>query len=473
MQEINDIVRQLTATLTKAGFTLPQLTQTPAAAAAQPLQPLAQGRGVPVPVPVDIQPVPVPVVQAPPKAVPAPVHMATLAPPAPSTEMELEKTAAAVDGVEKAEGFKCFDVSATGRPMSADTVSVALPTLERYSLVLAIDFLQFVLKAMQAKLPDDEIVGYLSAKVVNMTPTQLQFMLTVIGREQQVPPELYDAVVANVHQFLLDQALACKNQDAFALMLKPRLSASGLTRDQMRNIFKAARKTLADRGLWKTEIGGAFQQQAEALSDARVEKAENPERGEALKQLKMDNAANAKAPMVQIARRIARELAAHGPISIDDVTLAMARDMKVATGEGDGAHNWKGKVFAGAEWIAVGSVASRIPEAHKRPVKLWALKTWLNQNTLNGSASSAYNLAKIFSDFKRAHPGMKLDHCNWYLGDEQMSTDVRNSIVSAGMKLYEIPVAFMAGGVGAVLLAPDYARTVPVAPVTSAAAQSE
>ena len=106
-------------------------------------------------------------------------------------------------------------------------------------------------------------------------------------------------------------------------------------------------------------------------------------------------------------------------------------------------------------------------------MKLWALKTWLNQNTLNGSASSAYNLAKIFSDFKRAHPGMKLDHCNWYLGDEQMSTDVRNSIVSAGMKLYEIPVAFMAGGVGAVLLAPDYARTVPVAPVTPATAPSK
>ena len=68
MQEINDIVRQLTASLAKAGFTLPQLAPTPAVNAAQPLPPLAPGRGVPVP--MTITPAPMPVVQAPPKAVP-------------------------------------------------------------------------------------------------------------------------------------------------------------------------------------------------------------------------------------------------------------------------------------------------------------------------------------------------------------------------------------------------------------------
>lgn len=273
-----------------------------------------------------------------------------------------------------------------------------------------------------------------------------------------VPEIVIDSLVNSVITDMENRAITSKGQDAFALMAKNRWH---ITRDDGRRLYKALRQTLAAVGQWPVDVGGKLQQQAEGLTDDRVARRQDPEKGQAQKQLKRDSAANSNGSWVQIARRIARELAQNGPISVDDVTEAMSRTHKVAPGEGDGPHNWKGSIFTTSEWVTVGTIPSRLPEAHGRTVTLWALKTWLTANTLNGRGDikSAFDLVKLFNEFKRAHPAMGLERCNWYIGDERLASDVRDSMASGGNKLYGIPVCFIPGAVGAVILPPDYAQT--------------
>ena len=273
--------------------------------------------------------------------------------------------------------------------------------------------------------------------------------------EHRVTAE-FNQMVTWVNADMEAEAIKAGNQDSFAHKAAAQWR---VTRDQGRQLYKALRATLADAERWPQPVGGTFAQQAEAMADAKIAQRQNPEKGQAQKQLKMDSAANQHGSWVQIGRRTARDLAQNGPVSVDDVTEAMSRQYKVAPGEGDKAHNWKGSIFTTAEWVAVGHIASRLPEAHGRPVTLWALKTWLDAHTLNGrgDATSAFNMVKIYNEFKRAHPGMTLERCNWYIGEERLATDIRDSIVSGSNKLYGIPVAFMPGAVGAALLPPDYA----------------
>lgn len=281
---------------------------------------------------------------------------------------------------------------------------------------------------------------------------------------------LTKTLTATVLATMESEALASNNQDFFAAAARSRWNTK---RDDGRKLFKALKERLTKQGRWTHATQSKFAAQAESIADAKVEKkTENADKGVGQKQLGMDSAVNAHGSYVQIARRIAVELAKHGPITIDDVTTAMARDHKVATGEaGEGrSHTWKGSVFASSEWIAVGHMASRIPEAHARPVIQWALKEWLEKNTLNGRGGdvvSAFNLERIFKDFKRVHPGMDMKTCNWYIGEEKLAADIRQSIVMAGLKLYEVPVSLMAGSVGATLLPPNYAQRI-VTPATAA-----
>lgn len=268
----------------------------------------------------------------------------------------------------------------------------------------------------------------------------------------------YDEIVTRCEAWLVDRARTTLQQDLFAAACGAARVA--FTRNEARQLFKAIRGRLVEHGAWPKPVGGKLQQQVEALTDAKIDAKINPAAGQAKKQLGKDLAAMSNGGYVQVARRIARELGKNGPITIDDVTQAMSRELKVAPGEGDKAHVWKGSVFTTSEWAQVGTMASRMKEAHGRPVALWALKTWLSVNTLNGarSTASAYNLVKIFKDFQLAHPRIPVDRCNWYIGDEKLSSDVRQSIIADGMKLYGVPVVFAPGGVGALLLAPNYAQ---------------
>lgn len=65
--------------------------------------------------------------------------------------------------------------------------------------------------------------------------------------------------------------------------------------------------------------------------------------------------------------------------------------------------------------------------------------------------------AKIFAAFILVHPNMDTSKCNWYIGDEHVDATLRATILADQNMLYGIPVTFVPGAVGAILLAPNYA----------------
>ena len=160
--------------------------------------------------------------------------------------------------------------------------------------------------------------------------------------------------------------------------------------------------------------------------------------------------------MVQAARRIGRALAANGPITIDDITESMAELYNVLPATGKRQHSWKGSVFTKSEWVYVGDTPSRQVSAHGRPVGMWALKSWLANNTLNGKNThvSGYVLTRIFGDFKRLHRNLDYRKCNWFIGDEQLAAEIRGSIQSDNNTLYQVPVTFVPGSIGALIQPP-------------------
>ena len=250
-------------------------------------------------------------------------------------------------------------------------------------------------------------------------------------------------------------ALKAKQQDQFAGAMK---ASWFMTREQGRALYKALRTTLGAEGRWPSAPMSKLAQDAEKMAEEKAARRMNPEKGVARKQLKKDNAVADHGELLVVAQRVAAELAVNGPITIDDVTEQMRSQYKVAPSENEEAQNWKGSVFGGAQWIKVGQMPSRLPEAHGRMVSLWALKSWLEENTMNGRSGvkSAFDLSRILSDFRRAHPGQDLKRCNFLIGDQRLSRDCRESIVAAQNKLYEIPVIFVAGGVGAMIMLPNY-----------------
>lgn len=46
--------------------------------------------------------------------------------------------------------------------------------------------------------------------------------------------------------------------------------------------------------------------------------------------------------------------------------------------------------------------------------------------------------------------------CNFYVGDEGLPDDLRHEIISARSHLHGIPVSFVPGAVGAIILPPNY-----------------
>jgi len=198
----------------------------------------------------------------------------------------------------------------------------------------------------------------------------------------------------------------------------------------------------------------ALNEQVAANRQAEVDKKMNGKTGKVEGDFKQDLAADNKSAMLKIAQKTALDLAVNGPITIDDVTEEMAKRYNVAPSRGKRVHQWKGSVFNGSEWVYVGSVPSRITCAHARPVGLWARKSWLGKNSLNGKESSisAFVVSRIYKDFThRTGAPTELDSFQWVIGLDAIHTEVMDAIKRDGMRLYGIPVKLIAGAVGAVL----------------------
>ena len=200
-------------------------------------------------------------------------------------------------------------------------------------------------------------------------------------------------------------------------------------------------------------------EQVQSMRKEQVAKAMDPLKAAAERQHKIDIAGDNKSMLVQAARKIARELGVKGPISIDDVTLEMSKSYNVLPIKGK-RHNWKGSVFTSTEWVFIGDIASRQVSSHGRPVGMWALKSWLQDNTLNGKEThiSSFVVSRLYSDFKRINPRLELKDCNCYIGDERVAAEIRDNIKKSGNRLYEIPVSWIPGAVGALILPPEPAK---------------
>ena len=257
-------------------------------------------------------------------------------------------------------------------------------------------------------------------------------------------------------------AVRAAGQDDFALCLLQldcsMLRGKTVTKSQYLIVYKALRKHLAKAGYWYEDLPKKRAAvKAAKLADAVVDAAESPaaaEEGVARKQLGVDTATGKHEAELQLARRYARELGQNGPISIDDVTTAMSRDYPTTAANGGRTpHMWKGGVFTTDLWTAISTVRSRFKSGNARPVQLWALKTWLEKNPLNGRSGvgSAYNLPAMLHEFKLAQPDLRLDHCVFIIGRDRLASDTYTSIMNAGKKLYGVPVKFVAG-VGAMLV---------------------
>jgi hypothetical protein len=81
---------------------------------------------------------------------------------------------------------------------------------------------------------------------------------------------------------------------------------------------------------------------------------------------------------------------------------------------------------------------------------------------LNGKEThiSSFVVSRLYSDFKRINPRLELKNCNCYIGDERVAAEIRDNIKKSGNRLYEIPVSWIPGAVGALILPPEPAKIV-------------
>jgi len=199
---------------------------------------------------------------------------------------------------------------------------------------------------------------------------------------------------------------------------------------------------------------GALNAQVKQMRTDEAAKEADLAKGKVMGQLGRDAAAGKHAGLVQVGQRIARELAQHGPITIDDVTAAMAADYNVVPKKGKRQHQWKGSVFPRSEWICVGDQPSRQQSAHARPVKMWALRSWLKNNTLNGrpKCQSAFDMHKLYRDFKRKNPKAVDAECVWFVGEDELSPVIKGNIAAGSNSLYGIRVSYMPNTIGAIIV---------------------
>lgn len=212
-----------------------------------------------------------------------------------------------------------------------------------------------------------------------------------------------------------------------------------------------------DRTVMAAKPVPQLNEQVQQLREAGIAKEMDAAKGLAEGQRKIDLAGDKQQMLVQAARRIARDLAKNGPITIDDVTEDMGKKYNVLPLKDGKRHSWKGSVFTKSEWVYVGDMPSRQQSAHARPVGVWALKTWLRENTLNGkdTSVSSFVMSRLYNDFKHLNPKVALAECNCYLGEEKLAVEIRDTIVKSGNKFYEMPVSWVPGAIGAMIVPPN------------------
>lgn len=191
------------------------------------------------------------------------------------------------------------------------------------------------------------------------------------------------------------------------------------------------------------------------------------EAGKAEGEKGMAAAATSHATLLQAAQAVARKLSANGAVTIDDVVHEMRRlgykESDIEAGDKK-AKNWKGSVFADADWVCIGSIASREKSAHGRHVRQWVTKGWLKLHPVNGSENTeaAFHLFRIYNEASHYYAaGTEL--C-FLLGKDMLDSVFnelrleKNQYVSDGTlrgtevkKLYGCPV-FPMDGVGAICL---------------------
>ena len=175
---------------------------------------------------------------------------------------------------------------------------------------------------------------------------------------------------------------------------------------------------------------------------------------EAGRELGIARASQGREELVQAARRVARTLAANGPVTIEDVCDEMARhNYPVWPGAKDNPQNWKGAVFNTPEFVCVGSLRSRKATSNGRHVRQWALKDWLRKNSMNGTSGtrSAFDFARIYNDFvheMRASP----DEMAWLVGTDLLSSEFAGQVKSG--RIFGVSVIPF-DGVGAILTRKD------------------
>lgn len=189
--------------------------------------------------------------------------------------------------------------------------------------------------------------------------------------------------------------------------------------------------------------------------------------GKAEGQKGMAAAATAHANILQAAQAIARKLAVNGAVTIDDVVHEMRRlgyrESDIEAGDKK-AKNWKGSVFADADWVCIGSIASREKSAHGRHVRQWVTRGWLNLHPVNGSENTeaAFHLFKLYNEARHYYSaGTEL--C-FMLGEDMLDSsfgeirEVRDKFAPDGSivavrpkRLYGLLV-FPMRGVGAICL---------------------
>jgi hypothetical protein len=224
---------------------------------------------------------------------------------------------------------------------------------------------------------------------------------------------------------------------------------------QLANRGADLQQELQDAGVAATPKTSALETQ---LSQQRIEaaaKAMDPKAGRAAKQAGIKKATVSKNPQVETARRIARDLAANGPITVDDVTEVLVQKgyETAEPKQGDKPSKWKGAIFRTSEWVRIDTEPSRLTRSHVRPNNLWALKSWLAENSVNGKrlAVSRFDMDGIRRDFERANPGIPKDSCHWFVGTSKLADDVALDIRQADNTYDEVPVTFIPHAVGAVL----------------------
>lgn len=202
---------------------------------------------------------------------------------------------------------------------------------------------------------------------------------------------------------------------------------------------------------------------AAAIKDAQDAGVAEGEKGK-------DKAATNNANILAAAQAVARKLAVNGPVTIDDVIHEMRRlgykESDIAPGkDARAAKNWKGSVFADADWVCVGSITSREKSAHGRNVRQWATKGWLRLHPVNGSQNeaAAFHLYRIYQEAAHTYPaGTEL--CI-LLGRDMLDSSLQELAAFPKVKfypdgtmgivvhrtIYGCPV-FPFGGVGAICL---------------------